>query len=125
MATKRKLETETPEDANSTPAMEATPETEETVVEETAPVEENKALNLSAITDEEDDYAYGKVIGVVKDCHLLNVRVEPNTDAEVVSIIKEGDEVTVFTEESTDEFFKINTLAGVEGYSKCSYISLK
>ena len=125
MATKRKLETETPEDVTVTPEEDVTPE-EETVTEEAAPAEEeNKALDLSAITDEDDDYAYGKVIGVVTNCQNLNVRVEPNTDAEIVSIIKDGDEVTVFTEESTDEFFKINTLAGVEGYSMCSYISLK
>lgn len=125
MTTKRKQEPENLEEVKVAEEV-VTPEAEETVEEVAAPVkEENKALNLKAVTGDDDDYAYGKVIGIVTNCQNLNVRVEPNTDAEVVSIIKEGDEVTVFTEESTDEFFKINTLAGVEGYSMCSYIFLK
>ena len=125
MSTKKKPETETPEEVKVAEEV-VTPEAEETVEEAATPVkEENKSLNLKAVTGDDDNYDNGKVVGIVTNCQSLNVRHEPNTDSEVAAILQAGDEVIIIKEDSTDEFYKVNTTAGVEGYSMCSYISLK
>lgn len=62
----------------------------------------------------------GKVVGCVK----LNVREEPSTKADVVFEITLGS--TVFIDEacSTDEFYKICTEHGVEGYCMKKFIEI-
>lgn len=62
----------------------------------------------------------GKVVGCVK----LNVREEPSTKASVVFEITVGS--TVFIDEtcSTDEFYKICTEHGVEGYCMKKFIEI-
>lgn len=58
------------------------------------------------------------------DCRKLNVRAEPSTDAEVVCVISEGTELLIDEAESTDEFYKICTAAGVEGYCMRKFITV-
>ena len=65
-----------------------------------------------------------KNLGKVIDCVKLNVREEPNTKASVVFEITVGS--TVFIDEtcSTDEFYKICTEHGVEGYCMKKFIEI-
>lgn len=65
-----------------------------------------------------------KNLGKVVDCVKLNVREEPNTKASVVFEIPVGS--TVFIDEtcSTDEFYKICTEHGVEGYCMKKFIEI-
>ena len=58
------------------------------------------------------------------DCRKLNVRAEPSTDAEVVCVISEGTELLIDEPESTDEFYKICTAAGVEGYCMRKFVTV-
>ena len=76
----------------------------ETVVEETHAVEKH---------------------GVVVDCFRLNVRSAPSIDAEVVCEIDCSTDMLVYEEESTDEFYKICTSSGVEGFCMKKYISIR
>lgn len=62
--------------------------------------------------------------GVVTDCVRLNVRKEPNIKAEVVCEITAATDIVVDEMESTDEFYKIYTSAGVEGYCMKKFITL-
>lgn len=64
------------------------------------------------------------ISGVVTDCMKLNVRKEPNPDAEVVAIIELLSEVTVDMDASSEAFYKICTAAGIEGYCMKKYIAL-
>lgn len=65
-----------------------------------------------------------KNLGKVIDCVKLNVREEPSTKAFVVFEIPVGS--TVFIDEtcSTDEFYKICTEHGVEGYCMKKFIEI-
>lgn len=62
--------------------------------------------------------------GVVTDCAKLNVRAEPSTDAEVVCVISAATELLVDEAESTEDFYKICTAAGVEGYCMRKFITV-
>ena len=62
--------------------------------------------------------------GVVTDCLKLNVRKEPNSEAEVISQITAATKLVVYENESTDKFYKICTYSGIEGYCMKKFISI-
>ena len=62
--------------------------------------------------------------GIVQNCNMLNIRQKPSTTANVVDIIGEGTEVEVELTESTEDFYKICTAAGSEGYCMANYIKI-
>lgn len=62
--------------------------------------------------------------GVVTDCAKLNVRAEPSADAKVVCVISEGTELLIDEAKSTEDFYKICTAAGVEGYCMSKFITV-
>lgn len=64
------------------------------------------------------------VNGVVTDCLRLNVRREPNLDSEVLAVIDLLSEVVVDVSASTNEFYKITTVAGIEGFCLKKHIAL-
>lgn len=65
------------------------------------------------------------VVGVVTDCAKLNVRKAPSTDAEIVCVLMINTEVMVDKNESTDDFYKICTGAGVEGFCMKKFINIE
>ena len=65
-----------------------------------------------------------EILGVVTNCMKLNVREEANAEANILCTIKLADEVMVNKEESTDEFYKVVTGAGVEGYCMKKFINV-
>ena len=91
---------------------------EEVVVEE--PVVTSEPIAAPEHVVEEST----KVLGVVTECAKLNVRQEPSTDAEVVTTIMIGTEVMVDVAESTEDFYKVCTGAGVEGYCMKKFINI-
>ena len=64
-------------------------------------------------------------IGFVIDCAKLNVRSEPYIDSDIVCVIPGSTEVEVDEENSTDDFYKICTYSGVEGFCMKKFIQLK
>lgn len=106
------------------PAPVAEPEvTEEVVVEESvvapAAVVEEPFPMPEPVVEESTE-----ILGVVTECARLNVRKEPSTDADVVTTILLGTEVMVDVYESTEEFYKICTGAGIEGYCMKKFINV-
>lgn len=96
-----------PQEAPAAPEVkEETPVTEEPAAPETTPEEVDT------------------VIGVVTECVKLNVRKEPVADAEILTTIPLGAEVQVDIFESTEDFYKVCTGAGVEGYCVKDYINI-
>lgn len=63
-------------------------------------------------------------VGIVTDCARLNVRKEPDADAEIAFVISASTNLVVFEEESTEDFYKICTSAGTEGYCMKKFITL-
>lgn len=64
------------------------------------------------------------VTGVVSGCAKLNVRKEPNKDAEIVAVINEGSEVVINRIKSTVDFYAVCTAAGIEGYCMKKFITV-
>lgn len=64
------------------------------------------------------------VLGVVTECVKLRVRSTPEIANNVITEIILASEVLVDLKESTDEFYKITTEAGVGGYCMKQYINI-
>lgn len=62
--------------------------------------------------------------GVVVDCVKLNVRMEPSSNSEIVGQINASSNLEVYEDESTEEFYKICTYSGVEGYCMKKFIHI-
>ena len=62
---------------------------------------------------------------IVYNCKKLNVRENPKPKANVIMIINEDDEVTVYTDGSVGNYYSIRTESGVEGYCVKDYIKMK
>lgn len=73
------------------------------------------AVNALNVTD----------IGIVINCVKLNVRKNADKDSEVLCVIEKDAEVIIDLENSTDEFYKVCTSSGVEGYCMIKYIEIK
>lgn len=64
------------------------------------------------------------IIGVVTDCLKLNVREFPNTTAPILGVITAATELIIIEEESTADFYKICTSAGLEGYCMKKFVTI-
>ena len=82
-------------------------------------VEEEIAVENATESDEPST-----VLGVVTECVKLRVRSTPEIADNVLTEIILASEVLVDLKESTDEFYKITTEAGVEGYCMKRYINI-
>lgn len=99
------------------------------VIEEVTQEEETVVLEtIEEVVQEEEivtpEPPVEPVYGVVTECAKLNVRKEPNVNAEVVTTILLATEVLVDVVNSTEEFYKIVTGSGVEGYCMKRYINI-
>lgn len=63
--------------------------------------------------------------GIVTNCNLLNVRKEPNSDAEVLFTIPYSTKVVIENYYSTDDFYKICTASGMEGFCMKTYVAIQ
>lgn len=60
--------------------------------------------------------------GIVRNCELLNVRKEPNTDSDIIKVINHGDEVNIIKEDKgimSADFYKTT-----DGYVMKKYIKI-
>lgn len=64
-------------------------------------------------------------IGTVTDCIRLNVRKDPNTNAEIICEVSAATDLMIDEEQSTDTFYKVFTAAGVEGYCMKRFVTIK
>jgi SH3-like domain-containing protein len=63
-------------------------------------------------------------IGKVVECGKLNVRQAPVANAAVACTITRDTEIVVDLGKSTDEWYRVCTEAGIEGYCMKKYISV-
>ena len=60
--------------------------------------------------------------GIVRNCELLNVRKEPNTDSDIIKVINRGDEINIIKEDKgimSADFYKTT-----DGYVMKKYIKI-
>lgn len=93
------------------------------------PLEETEVIEQDTIDSivEETTNVTQSATGVVSGCEMLNVRKENNKNAEIIFIINKDSEVQVDLSEDkeSDEFYKVVTPSGVEGYCMKKFITLK
>lgn len=65
------------------------------------------------------------VVGVVVGCSKLNVRSKPATDADVLVVLDANSEVEIDPARSTNDWVKIITAAGVDGFCMRKFVSVK
>lgn len=97
-------------------------------IESTPVVEEETAESSQEVIEETVDASPVEVekfaAGKVTNCSRLRVRKNPNAYSEVLCVIDSGSPVEVYVNEDTNEFYKVYTEAGVEGYCMKQYIEL-
>jgi hypothetical protein len=59
------------------------------------------------------------VIGVVVNCERLNIRAEAKADAKIVGTFFKGQEIEIYLDTSTDDFYDVNV-----GYCMKQYIKI-
>jgi len=64
-------------------------------------------------------------IGFVTNCKKLNVREKPRTDAPIICEVDYQTELTIDEKESTEEFYKVYTAAGIEGFCMKKFIAIQ
>lgn len=99
-------------DANQEPIMDPIVEAEAEQVQEI--VEESQEIEEAVPT-----------VGFVDGCECLRVRKESNVDSEELCIINKASEVVIDLDNSTDDFYKVKTSEGVEGYCMKKFIIIK
>ena len=64
----------------------------------------------------EDGIENNEIIGKITGFSKIYVRKEPNKDSEPVGTVSEEDDLSIDMEHSTEEFYKIFSSNGLEGY---------
>ena len=100
---------------------ELTNETEETIEEVTDEVIEPEVIVTSVENNVENNEVIGKISGFEK----LYVRKEASKDSEPVGIVTDKDDLSIDVAHSTDDFYKVITSNGLEGYCIKQFINIK
>lgn len=99
---------------------EPTNETEETTEEVTEEVTEPEVIVPSIEDGVENNEVIGKISGFTK----LYVRKEANKDSEPVGIVTDKDDLSIDVAHSTDDFYKVITSNGLEGYCVKEFVKI-
>jgi uncharacterized protein YgiM (DUF1202 family) len=96
-----------------------------TVVTEDAVETIETEINTVETVEVEPEVVEPKTIdGFVSGCNLLNVRKAPKSTADIVCAIDANSTVVIHEDDSTDEYYKVCTASGFEGFCMKKYISV-
>ena len=99
---------------------ESTNETEETTEEVTEEVTEPEVIVPNIENNVENNEVIGKISGFEK----LYVRKEASKDSEPVGIVTDKDDLSIDVTHSTDDFYKVITSNGLEGYCVKEFVKI-
>lgn len=99
---------------------ESTDETEETTEKVTEEVIEPEVIVPSI----EDGVENNEVIGKISGFEKLYVRKEASKDSEPVGIVTDKDDLSIDVAHSTDDFYKVITSNGLEGYCVKEFVKI-
>lgn len=99
---------------------ESTNETEENTEEVTEEVTEPEVIVPSIENNVENNEVIGKISGFEK----LYVRKEASKDSEPVGIVTNKDDISIDVAHSTDDFYKVITSNGLEGYCVKEFVKI-
>lgn len=85
--------------------------------------EPTESIEIDLVQETVETVTLPKTVeGVVVDCVKLNVRTEPDINADVVSVLDVMSELKIDVSKSNDEWFKVSTATGVEGYCMRKFV---
>lgn len=61
----------------------------------------------------------------ITNCLRLHIHSEPNTESDVICKVRYLTELVVDLKNSTDEFYKVATAVGAEGFCKKDLVTLR
>ena len=96
----------------------------EDIAEEIKDVNETEATEAVEEIEEVVEEKVETLVGIVTGCKKLNVRKEPVITAEPVCVVAEESIVVIDQKLSTDEWYKVYTETGVEGFCMKKYVSV-
>lgn len=82
----------------------------------------SKVMNPPVEDTKEETASKEALIGVVKKCVKLNIRKQPKIDAEPVTVVDVNTVLMIEPSQSTKEWLKVYTEAGVEGYCMKKFV---
>ncbi len=85
---------------------------------------QNDTVNDTYVSETNDEIE-GIKIGLVSNCKKLNVREKPTVEAPVVCEIDCQTELMIDEKESTEEFYKVCTVTGIEGFCMKKFIAIQ
>lgn len=91
------------------------------------PVVEEEVAVTEEIVEEvvEDPIVEEGLIGVVTNCARLRVREAASVESDVMFELPVGSEVEIDEIGSTEDFYKVTTASGIEGYCVKTFIEIK
>lgn len=89
------------------------------------PVEHDAMKDYAETSWVEEEKKPDPINGVVTDCMRLNVRSEPSLDGRIVCAIDCLTEVIIYEDESAEDFYKICTVSGIEGFCMKKFIAIR
>ena len=95
----------------------------EEVEEEIAEVNESEEVE-EEVTKEVPKEAESTVVGYVSGCLKLNIREDGYPGANVVCVVPEKTALLIEVAESNDEWYKVYTETGMEGFCMKQYVTL-
>ena len=110
---------------------EVTEETINEVEESTNEIEETTEKVTEEVTDQEvivpsidNNVENNEVIGKISGFEKLYVRKEASKDSEPVGIVTDKDDLSIDVARSTDDFYKVITSNGLEGYCVKEFVKI-
>ena len=91
-------------------------------------VEQSEAIESEAVEPEKEEVesvSNKELLGAVTNCRRLNVREEPNKDSNILTTIDSGKLVTIYSDESTDGWYRVSIEDNIKGYCMKEYISIQ
>ena len=88
-------------------------------------IDDNEAVKETEIIAPIEPESKKTVRGVVVGCFNLNVRTGPRKDFDVICEIPSESEVEIDESESFEDFYKICTASGVEGFCMKKFIEVR
>lgn len=84
-------------------------------------------LELEDVTEEIEESIsdVNTITGIVIDCKKLRVRNTPGLDSDIICEIEAGSIVEIDEVNSTEEFYKVCTETGIDGYCMKKFIKVE
>jgi hypothetical protein len=87
-------------------------------------IEEDVESMEEIVSTIEDGIENNEIIGKITGFEKLYVRKEANKDSEPVGIVSVEDDISIDINHSTDDFYKVITSNGLEGYCVKKFIKI-